>query len=151
MAATMTNLLFHIIFSTKGRLPLIHARFRDDLEKYIAGIIRNEGGVLLDIGGMPDHLHLIARFKPDRSVAEMVRLVKANSSKKWVNERHDQSGGFAGQSGYGAFSVSESQFEKLRAYGRKQEMHHRTRTFQDEYRSFLTKHGIDFDADHLWG
>ena len=79
---------------------------RDELQKYIAGIIRSEGGVLLNIGGMPDHVHLIVRLKPDRSVAEMVRLVKSNSS-RWLNESHGESGRFAWQSGYGAFSVSQ--------------------------------------------
>jgi REP element-mobilizing transposase RayT len=150
MAATLTNLLYHIIFSTKGRQPLIRAALRDEIEKYIAGIIRNEGGILLEVGGMPDHLHLIAKFKPDRSVAEMVRLIKANSS-RWVNERHGKGGRFAWQSGYGAFSVSQSKVSALRAYLQNQEAHHRKRSFQDEYREFLTRHGIEFDETYLWG
>jgi REP element-mobilizing transposase RayT len=149
MAATLTNLLYHIIFSTKDREPLIRDSFRDELEKYIAGIIRNEGGILLDIGGMPDHLHLIAKFKPDRSVAEMVRLIKANSS-KWVNEHHGEPGRFAWQSGYGAFSVSQSQLDALRAYVRNQKARHRSRSFQDEYREFLNRHGIVCDEQYLW-
>ena len=100
MADTLTNLLFHIVYSTKDREPLIRLEFRDELEKYIAGIVRNEGGILLGIGGMPDHLHLVTKFKPDRSVADMVRLIKANSS-KWVNEEHGEPGRFAWQTGYG--------------------------------------------------
>jgi putative transposase len=150
MAATLTNQLYHIIFSTKDREPLIQESFRDELEKYIAGIVRNDGGILLRIGGMPDHLHLIAKFKPDRSVAEMVRLIKANSS-KWVNECHGEPGRFAWQSGYGAFSVSLSQFDALQAYVANQHEHHRTRTFQDEYRDFLNKHGIEYDERYVWG
>ena len=94
MADNLTNLLFHIVFSTKDREPLIRPAFRDELQKYIAGIVRNEGGVLLGVGGMPDHLHLVTKFKSDRSVAEMVRLIKANSS-KWVNEEHGAAGRFA--------------------------------------------------------
>ena len=150
MAATFTNLLFHIIFSTKDRQPLIRDSFRDELEKYIAGIVRNEGGILIGVGGMPDHLHLITKFKPDRSVAEMVRLIKANSS-KWVNEEHGDPGRFAWQLGYGAFSVSQSQVEALKAYVANQKAHHQTRSFQDEFREFLIKHGVEFDERYLWG
>jgi putative transposase len=150
MAATLTNLLFHIIFSTKDRQPLIRESFRDELEKYIAGIVRNEGGILIGIGGMPDHLHLITKFKPDRSIAEMVRLIKANSS-KWVNENHGDPGRFAWQSGYGAFSVSQSQLDALKAYVANQMAHHKTRSFQDEFREFLIKHGVEFDERYLWG
>jgi putative transposase len=150
MAATLTNLLFHIIFSTKDREPLIRDSFRDELEKYIAGIVRNEGGVLIGIGGMPDHVHLITKFKPDRSVAEMVRLIKANSS-KWVNEEHGDPGRFAWQLGYGAFSVSQSQLEALKAYVANQKAHHQSRSFQDEFREFLIKHGVEFVEQYLWG
>jgi putative transposase len=150
MPASFTNLLFHIIFSTKNREPLIRESFRDELEKYITGIIRNEEGTLLGIGGMPDHLHIIAKFKPDRSVADMVRVIKANSS-KWLNERHGDAGRFASQSGYGAFSVSQSQIGALRAYVQNQEAHHRTRSFQDEFRDFLNKHEITYNERYIWG
>ena len=150
MAATLTNLLFHIIFSTKDRQPLIRDSFRDELEKYIAGIVRNEGGILIGVGGMPDHLHLITKFKPDRSVAEMVRLIKANSS-KWVNEEHGDPGRFAWQLGYGAFSVSQSQLEALKAYVANQKAHHQTRSFQDEFRESPIKHVVEFDERYLWG
>ena len=117
---------------------------------YIAGIVRNESGVLLGVGGMPDHLHLITKFKPDRSVAEMVRLIKANSS-KWVNENHGETGRFAWQADYGAFSGCSSQLGALRAYVTNQRAHHRTRSFQDEYIHVLNKHGIEYDEKHLWG
>jgi putative transposase len=150
MANTLTNLLYHIVFSTKDREPLIQATFRDEFEKYIAGIVRNEGGIVLGIGGMPDHLHLVAKFRPDRSVAEMARLIKANSS-KWVNENHGNPGRFVWQSGYAAFSVSQSQLNGLLAYVANQDAHHHVRSFQDEYREFLIKHGIEFDERYLWG
>jgi putative transposase len=150
MADTLTNLLFHIVFSTKDREPLIRPAFRDELQKYIAGIVRNEGGVLLGVGGMPDHLHLVTKFKSDRSVAEMVRLIKANSS-KWVNEEHGAAGRLAWQIGYGAFTVSRSQLDALLNYVANQESHHRVRSFQDEYREFLIKHGVEFDEKYLWG
>ena len=129
MASTLTNLLYHIIFSTKDREPFIREDFRAELEKYMAGIVRNERGILLGIGGMPDHLHLITKFKPDRSVADMVRLIKANSS-KWVNENHREPGRFAWQSGYGAFSVSQSQLKALKAYVANQQERHRLDRFK---------------------
>ena len=146
MPDTLTNLLYHIVFSTKAREPLIRESFRDELEKYIAGMVRNNGGILLGIGGVADHLHIVAKFKPDRSVAEMVRLIKANSS-RWVNEEHGQRGRFEWQAGYGAFSVSQSQLDALLAYvaNENQQEHHRKRSFQDEYRDFLARHGIEFD------
>jgi putative transposase len=150
MANTLTNLLYHVVFSTKNREPLIRDTFRDELEKYIAGIIRNEAGIQLGVGGVADHIHIVAKFRPDRSVAEMVRLIKANSS-KWVNEKHGGHGRFAWQSGYGAFSVSQSQLDTLLRYVLNQEAHHRTRSFQDEYRDFLNRHGIEFDERYLWG
>lgn len=88
MAGTFTNLLYHLVFSTKNRIPLIHISLESDLYAYIGGIIRGEGGVLLEIGGMPDHVHLLAKFKPSRSVAEMLNRIKAKSS-KWVNEEKE--------------------------------------------------------------
>jgi len=149
VAATFTNLLYHIIFSTKGRRPLIALALRVELDKYIGGVIRNAGGVLLDAGGMPDHTHLVTMLRADTSVAEMVRLVKSNSS-KWTNERGLINEPFAWQTGYGAFSVSASQVESVRRYVRGQEGHHRKRTFQEEFREFLERHGIEFDERYLW-
>jgi REP element-mobilizing transposase RayT len=150
MAATLTNLLYHVVFSTKNRQPLIRNAFRNELERYITGIVRNEGGALLGIGGMPDHLHVVARWNADRSVAEMVRLIKANSSKS-INERPGESGRFAWQTRYGAFSVSQSQLKTLLTYVGNQQAHHRTRSFQAEFRAFLRKQGIEWDERYLWG
>jgi putative transposase len=150
MANTYSNLLYHIVFSTKNRQPMIQPSFRDELEKYIAGIIKAEDCSLVEIGGMPDHLHIVARFRPDRSVSEMVRLIKANSS-KWVNETQGLAERFEWQTGYGAFTVSQSQVDKLRAYVRGQEEHHRARSFQEEYLEFLERHGIVYDERYVWG
>src|SRR4051812_44374076 len=136
MANTFSNLVYHIVFSTKNRQPMIQPSFRDELEKYITGVIKAEEGALIEIGGMPDHIHIVARFRPDRSVSEMVRLIKANSS-KWMNETRGLGKRFEWQTGYGAFTVSQSQVERLREYVRGQEEHHRTRSFQEEYLGFL--------------
>ena len=118
MAGTYTKLIYHLIFSTKHREPLISPRLRAELYAYIGGILRDQNGHLLDVGGMPDYLHLLIRIKPDISASEIVRLVKANSS-KWVNERPDQTGRFAWQRGYGVFTVSLSQALMVSQYGRR--------------------------------
>ena len=149
MPSTYSNLLFHIIFSTRQRELLITPGWREELYLYIAGILRGQNSLPLEIGGMPDHLHLVIRMRPDVSVAEIVRLVKANSS-KWANERPDGIGRFAWQRGYGAFTVSASQLDAVRQHVRSQEEHHRTRTFQEEFVEFLERHGIEYDERYLW-
>jgi putative transposase len=150
MASTFTNLLFHIVFSTKDRTPSIHEGLRERLYEYMGGIIRGERGTLLEIGGVPDHVHLLAKLKSDISIAEMVRLVKSNSS-KWVNESIGLTGRFEWQTGYGAFSVSESQAKKVGKYIQDQESHHTKVSFRDELITLLKKHGIEYDERYLLG
>jgi len=149
MPSSFTNLVYHVVFSTKNRKPLIHGDLREQLYKYIGGIIRNKRGALLEIGGISDHVHLVAKFRADVSVAQMLQHIKANSS-KWANEQPKRPARFAWQTGYSAFSVSESQIEKVRTYVRNQERHHRRVSFQDEFRALLRKHGIEFDETYLW-
>jgi putative transposase len=150
MASTFTNLLFHIVFSTKDRTPSIHEGLRERLYEYMGGIIRGERGTLLEIGGVPDHVHLLAKLKSDISIAEMVRLIKSNSS-KWVNESIGLTERFEWQTGYGAFSVSESQAKKVRKYIQDQESHHAKVSFRDELITLLKKHGIEYDERYLLG
>jgi REP element-mobilizing transposase RayT len=149
MPSTHTNLLYHVVFSTKCRIPLITKNIQDELYRYIGGIIRAEGGVSLEIGGTKDHLHLLAKFKPATSVSEMLGRIKANSS-KWANENKMKLRKFGWQEGYGAFSVSESQVPAVTNYIRDQEEHHRKQTFQEEYVVLLKKHGIEYDEKYLW-
>ena len=149
MAGTFTNLLYHIVFSTKHRQPLITTTLQEELYKYMGGIVRGEGGTHLVIGGMTDHVHLVARFKADKSVSHMLQLIKANSS-KWSNERPEQNSRFAWQTGYAAFSVSESQVGAVRDYVRRQDEHHRISSFQEELLALLRKHEIDYDERYLW-
>jgi REP element-mobilizing transposase RayT len=149
MAGTFTNLLYHLVFSTKDRIPLIDQRLQHNLYEYIGGIIRGEGGVLLEIGGMPDHVHLLTKFKPVKSVSEMLNRIKAKSS-KWANETKLIEQDFAWQGGYAAFSVSESQVATIRLYLQNQEEHHRRQSYQDEVRALLDKHGIEYDERYLW-
>jgi REP element-mobilizing transposase RayT len=149
MANTFSKLLYHVIFSTKHREPLVTTGLREDLYSYIGGIVRKQKGMLVEIGGMPDHLHLVIRVRPDLSVAEMLRLVKANSS-KWVNERTVGRGRFAWQEGYAAFTVSASQLPGVCQYVQTQADHHRSKTFQEEYIEFLRRHEIEYDEAYLW-
>ncbi|RIK76372.1 MAG: IS200/IS605 family transposase [Planctomycetota bacterium] len=149
MAGTYSNLLYHLVFSTKNRIPLISARIQAPLYEYIGGIVRGEDGILLEIGGMPDHLHLLARLKPAKSVAEMLNRIKAKSS-KWLNAEHMDLRKFGWQEGYSAFSISESQVPPVRRYLRNQADHHRRYSYQDELLTLLKKHRITFDERFIW-
>ena len=149
MATTFTNLLYHIVFSTKNRNALIVPDLRDRLYPYLGGIIRAEKGTLLEIGGMSDHIHLLVRMRAENSIAEMTRLIKSNSS-KWINEEVKQPTRFGWQTGYAAFSVSESQTPVVRQYLQNQEKHHRKTTFQDEFLALLERHGIEFNPRYVW-
>jgi REP element-mobilizing transposase RayT len=149
MASTFTNLLFHIVYSTKYRRQRIHADTRERLYEYIGGIFREKRGRLLEIGGMPDHVHILARLSPALAVSDVLRVTKANSS-KWFNETFPSRTSFAWQVGFGAFSVSASNLDAVREYIRNQEVHHQRLSFKDEFRELLVKHGIEFDERYLF-
>lgn len=148
MPSTYSNLLYHIVFSTKDRERLITNDFKEELYRYMAGITREEGGTLLEIGGIEDHVHLLAKLKPSIAVSDMLRLIKTNSS-KWMHEekKHARLGW---QEGYAAFSVSESQVVAVRRYIRNQAAHHRRQSFQEEFVSMLERHGVEYDPCYLW-
>lgn len=146
MAKTYTKLIYHIVFSTKERIPLITGEIRERLYPYLGGVIRGEKGSLLEIGGVADHVHLLARFGAAIAVSEMVQRIKGNSS-HWLNQQ--PASWFAWQVGYGAFTVSESQVASVRAYIQRQEEHHKKVSFKDELLSLLRKHGIELDERDL--
>ena len=148
MADTFTNLLVHIVFSTKHRAALLGEPLRERLYEYIGGILRKEGDLLLEIGGVEDHVHLLVRLKADRSVSSMARDIKASSS-KWVHQTFPERRGFAWQVGYGAFSVSESQVSAVRRYIQGQAEHHARFSFKDELVALLRRHGIAFEERYL--
>jgi putative transposase len=150
MASSLTNLLYHIVFSTKERVSLIHDGVREPLYEYIGGILRAHRSILLEIGGMPDHVHLLVKLKADLAVASAVRLIKANSS-GWINEHRKIQGRFEWQAGYFAVSVSESRATEVRRYIQTQQEHHARISFQDELRKLLEKHRIAFDEKYLLG
>jgi REP element-mobilizing transposase RayT len=142
-----TKIHLHIVFATKDRLPLISHEWEDEMYRYLGGIIRGLGGESIEINGMPEHVHVLGRFLPVLAVSDAMRGLKANSS-KWARKTHQPK--FGWQRRYGAFSVSESLLETVRHYIRHQKQHHRTRTFDDEYRELLRLHRIDVDDRYLW-
>ena len=149
MAHTFTNLLYHIIFSTKDRRPQITPELMPDLQAYLGGIVRQLGGVAIEIGGVEDHVHILAKLKPTVTISESLNKIKSNSS-GWVHETKPASSGFAWQEGYGAFTVSESQVDLVRQYIRNQEEHHRKQSFHEEYIEFLKRHEVEYDPRYVW-
>ncbi|GDY14893.1 transposase [Planctomycetota bacterium] len=138
----------HVVFSTKGRRPLISVEAMPRLHAYLGGITREHDTVAMEIGGVEDHVHLLLKIPATVAVAKLVQLIKGGSS-KWMNGNITSD--FSRQEGYGAFSVGQSQLDITRRYILNQAEHHRTGSFQDEYRAFLTKHGIAWDEAHVWG
>ena len=147
--STYTSLTYHIIFSTKYRKPRIDVALRDDLFAYIGGIIRGEKGHLIEIGGTPDHVHILAGFHPTIAVSEMLQHIKGNSS-KWINSEKRPRVKFEWQAGYGAFTVSMSQVPTVRKYIQTQEEHHSKLSFEDEFLAVLKRHNIDYDLRYVF-
>lgn len=149
MAHTFTNLLTHVIFSTKDRVPIIKPELKPNLHAYMGGIIRELKGKAVTIDGTTDHVHLLLWVPPTLSISETLGVLKSNSS-KWVNDERRQRSAFAWQTGYGAFSVSHSNSPAVVRYIRTQEEHHKKVSFQEEFVSYLKKNGIPYDARYIW-
>jgi REP element-mobilizing transposase RayT len=147
MAGTFSNLTVHLVFSTKDRLPFMTTPVRAKLFPYIGGVVKGLAGTIITVGGMPDHVHLVARLPTTLSVADVVRTVKTNTS-KWMNGRATGMK-FGWQRGYGAFSVSQSALPAVVNYVRNQKRHHHRRSFKEELIALLTKNGIDYDERYL--
>ena len=149
MAGTYSNLNFHVVFSTKNRDPIITDELEEELYRYIAGIIKGEGAILLKIGGTENHVHLVIRLKPIHFIPDMLKKIKANAS-KWINDHQKINGRFSWQVGYGIFSVSESQLPHTIQYVGNQKEHHLRITFKEEFIRLLEKNGIQYDPEYLW-
>jgi REP element-mobilizing transposase RayT len=143
MAHTYTNLLIHALFSTKDRQPLIRPEMKSDLYAYMGGIIRSLKGKPVLINGPKDHVHLLFVLPTTLCIADFMEKLKANSS-KWVNDGAGRRT-FAWQTGYAAFSVSQSKWNEVKAYIGGQDEHHRKRSYQEELVALLKKHGMEFD------
>ena len=142
-----TNLLYHIVYGTKDRLPLITKELRPDLHRFLGGLVKNLHGTPLEINGVTDHVHVLARIKPVISISEFLSKLKSQSS-GWANRK--TGGRFKWQVKYGAFTVSQSQVERVRKYIRNQEAHHSRNSFEEEFKALLTSHGIEFEEKYLW-
>ena len=149
MPSSYVSAHYHLIFSTKHREPTLAPAVAPRVYDYLGGITRGLGGVLLAAGGMPDHVHLLVGLGATRALSDILRDLKANSS-KWVHETFPELAGFGWQTGYGAFVVSYSLLDAVKGYIARQEEHHRTRTFQEEFVLFLCRHRIDYDDRYLW-
>ncbi|WP_394775038.1 IS200/IS605 family transposase [Flavobacterium sp.] len=149
MANTYSQLYIHIVFAVKGRQNLISAIWKDEIYKFITGIITNKEQKLIVINGMPDHVHILIGLKPDKSISDLVRDIKANSS-KFINDKKWINGKFEWQTGFGAFSYSHSQLTNVINYIRNQEEHHKTKTFKEEYVEFLKLFNVDFKNEYLF-
>lgn len=149
MGHTYTQLLYHIVYSTKERRPWLRAEIQQRLREYLGGAIRDEGGVAILVGGVEDHIHIFARLPQSKSLSDIVRNIKANSS-GWIHREFPDLADFAWQRGFSAFTVSHSQGDRVKEYVAHQEDHHRRQSFQDELRELLSKHGIEYDEEYLW-
>jgi len=149
MPQSLSNILIHLIWSTKDRHPWLEPGIREKSHAFLAGAVRQLDCEAYRVGGVADHVHLAVRLSRTLSVADLVKEVKTASS-KWLKVQDPAFTNFYWQQGYGAFSVGMSQKETLLHYIETQEEHHRTHTFQDEYRAFLSKYGIDYDECYVW-
>lgn len=149
MANTYTQINIHAIFSVKGRENIITNNFSDRLHEYIAGILKNTNNYSLAVNGYRDHVHIFFELNPTMSISDIMRDVKANSS-KWINKNKFVKGHFAWQDGYGAFSYSRSQRNDVIKYIMSQENHHGQKTFREEYLQILDDFEIPFEGKYVF-
>ncbi|SHH24987.1 IS200/IS605 family transposase [Flavobacterium johnsoniae] len=149
MADTYSQLYIQIVFAVKGRQNLISKKWKDEIYKYITGIITNQKQKLIAINGMPDHIHILVGIKPNISLSDLVRDIKSSSS-KFINEQKWINGKFEWQNGFGAFSYGHSQLTNVIKYIENQEKHHKTKTFKEEYIAFLKLFNIDFKDEYIF-
>ena len=149
MAGTYSQVFIHIVFSVKGRMNLINSSFKDELEKYITGIIKNKENKLYSICCMPDHTHILISMNTSTKISDLVRDIKANSS-RFINQNNWINGKFEWQNGYGAFSYSLSQVDIVCKYINNQIEHHKKKTFKDEYIELLEKFQIKYQNEYLF-
>jgi len=148
MSQSFTNLLYHLVFSTKDRRPLITLDYQPRLYQYIGGTIRGLGGDALGVNGTEDHVHVLARLRPDKSLSDVLRDLKAGAS-GWMHDVFPRLADFSWQRGYGAFSVSQSNLQQVQRYLREQKEHHQRISFRDEFIQFLRENEIEFDERYV--
>lgn len=149
MANTYSQISIHVVFAVKHRENVFLREWRDELHKYISGILTNEGAKSLAVGGWKDHVHVFFGMPLTKSVSDLIRVIKANSS-KWINQNAFVKGKFEWQEGYSAFSFSKSQRDIVINYIINQEEHHRIKTFKEEYEEMLHEFGIIYEPKYLF-
>jgi putative transposase len=150
MPQSLSKILVHVVFSTKERRPFLRDKaLREELHRYLGGILVNHDCQPLIVGGVEDHVHILSTLSRTVTAAEMVKELKRSSS-LWLKTKSADLRDFAWQNGYGIFSIGFSQIEAARTYIARQEEHHRKVSFQDEFREFLCKYEIEFDERYVW-
>jgi REP element-mobilizing transposase RayT len=150
MPQSLAKVLLHIVFSTKNRYPFLGDKnIRDEMHAYLGGACKALDCPALKVGGVSDHVHILCALSRSLTIAKLVGEIKRESS-KWVKTKGRMLGKFAWQNGYGAFSVGQTEVERVRAYIAGQQEHHKLRTFQDEYRAFLRENGVEYDERYVW-
>jgi REP element-mobilizing transposase RayT len=148
MANTFTQIYIQFVFAVQNRASLIQPEWKDELYKYITGIVQKNGHKLIAINGTANHVHIFIGYKPHQLIPDLMQDVKGSSS-KWINEKRFIKGKFNWQEGYGAFSYSHSQIDQVVRYINDQEKHHKKKTFREEYISLLKKFNIEFDEKYV--
>ncbi len=149
MAGTFSQIYMQVVFAVKGKGNLLHENWREEVFKYMAGIIKGKGQKPIIVNGVADHVHVFIGLKPSMSVSDLIRDVKNNST-NFINEKKFVMGKFSWQEGYGAFSYSHSQIGNVYNYVLNQEEHHRKKTFREEYLQFLKDFEIEYDEKYLF-
>lgn len=149
MANTYTQIYIQVVFAVSGRLSLIRSEYKEEIYKFITGIVRNDGHKLITINGMSDHVHILIGLKPNMALADLARDIKSNST-NFINERRLAQGKFGWQEGYGAFSYGHSQLDTIIRYIQNQEQHHSKKSFKDEYLTLLKKFRISFENKYVF-
>jgi REP element-mobilizing transposase RayT len=149
MPQSLSQVILHIVFSTKDRRPWLDLEIRPRMHAYLATVCRDCNCEAYRVGGVADHVHIAARLARTISQAELLEKIKKTSS-AWIKEQGERYAGFYWQGGYGDFSIGWSQLEDLIHYIDRQEEHHRRQTFQEEYRDLLRKYHIEFDERYVW-
>ena len=148
MANSFTQIYLQFVFAVQDRFSLIQSDWKDELYKYITGIVQNNKHKLIAINGMPDHLHVFVGYKPHQLIPDLLQDIKGSSS-GWINSRNLIKGKFRWQEGYGAFSYSHSHIDNVVKYIMHQEQHHKKRTFREEYIDLLKKFNIDYEERYI--
>jgi|TARA_R100000541_G_scaffold32720_2_gene41473 putative transposase len=149
MANTYTQIHIQAVFAVRNRECLIGNDWKTDLYKYITGIVQANGHKMIQINGMPDHVHMLFGLRPSQSLSDLMKQVKQDSS-KWINKNRLSKVRFSWQEGYGAFSYSKDQLPRVIRYIQKQEEHHKVKSFREEYLELLKAHDIEFDEQYIF-